>query len=115
MSGMVPNPAFALDEVRHPCRCPQTALVAQRFRPALQPALDIPQVFGAKAHFAPCPPRPLQRSQPTLLQLFRPAADRLSVRSCPPGGFCRVNALAQQFGRLKTPLLSIGQAHYFDR
>jgi hypothetical protein len=102
---MVRNPAFALDQVRHPRRCPQAAFVPQSFRPALQTALDTPQVFRAQARFASRPSRSLQSSQSTSLQLLRPAADRLPMHPHPASDFRWVNALAQQFGRLTTALL----------
>ena len=41
---MVTYAAFALDQVRHAPSGPQTGFVSQRFRPALQSALDASQV-----------------------------------------------------------------------
>jgi hypothetical protein len=102
---MVLNPAFGLDQVRYPSRCPQTAFVPQCFWPAFQPAFDTPQVFGAQTRFASRPSGTLQRPQSTLLELLGPAADRLPVCPYPASDFSLVNALAQQFGRLTTALL----------
>ena len=44
MSWMVANSALALDQLLHPRRSPQTTGVPQRFRSALQPALNAPQL-----------------------------------------------------------------------
>ena len=46
MPGVIANPALVLDQMGDPRRRPQTALVAQSLRPALQAAFDASQVFG---------------------------------------------------------------------
>ena len=63
MCGMVAYPAFALDQERHPRRCPRAALVPQRFRPTPQHALDPPQLGRTQLRLAPGTPRSIQRLQ----------------------------------------------------
>jgi hypothetical protein len=104
MSGMVENSALALDQVCYPRRGPQTTRVPQRFRSTLQPAFDPPQLFWTQLRFAAGPTRPSQGPQSALLQLLRPAAHRLPMRSYSAGDFGRVHALPQQFGRLPATL-----------
>jgi len=105
MSGMVLHSAFDLDQVSNTRRSPQVAFVAQSVWPALQPALDAPQVFRAQAGFASCPPGPLQRPHATLFELFCPTSNRLPVYLYPTCDFGSMDPLAKQFVRLTTALL----------
>lgn len=95
MAGVIVDPALFLDQVGDTCRRPQTALVSQSLRPALQAAFDAPEVFRAQARFAPCSPGPLQRPQSAFLQLLRPTIDGLSMSPDTAGHFRLVYALAQ--------------------
>jgi len=54
---MVADAAFFIDQVRHPPRRPQAGFVTQSFRPALQPALDLLQIFHTQPRFASGAPR----------------------------------------------------------
>ena len=95
MAGVVADPAFFLDQVGDPRRRPQTALVAQSLRPALQAVFDASQVLRTQACFASCSSGPLQRSQSAFLQLLRPTADRLPMSPDLTRHFRLVYALAQ--------------------
>jgi hypothetical protein len=95
MPGVVADPAFLLDQVRHPRRRPQTVLVSQSLRPSLQATFDAPQVFPSQARFASCSSGPPQRPQSAFLQLLRPTTDGLSMSTHPAGHFPLVYPLAQ--------------------
>jgi hypothetical protein len=92
-----------------PRRRPQTALVAQSLRPALQAAFDASQVFWAQARFASCSSRPLQRPHSAFPQLLRPTTDGLSMRPDTTGHFRLVYALTQQFGCLTAALFQLNE------
>jgi len=102
---MVADAAFFLDQVRHPPRRPQTGFVTQSFRPALQPALDLLQIFRTQPRFASGPPRFPQTGQPGCLQLLGPAADRLPMGPDLPCHFGLMHSLLQQPRRPQAPLL----------
>src|ERR1700730_6099167 len=93
LRGMIANSAFLLDQERHSPRRPQTGFVPQSFRPALQPALDFPQVFGTQPRFASGPPHLAQTGDPGGLQLLGPAAHRLSMGSDLPRYFGLMDSL----------------------
>jgi len=66
---------------------PQTGLVAQSSRTALESLLDLAEILRAQAWFAARTARLLQSGATFLTQLDRPLAHRLAVRSHPPGHF----------------------------
>jgi hypothetical protein len=106
LRGMVSDPAFLLDQVRHPPRRPQTGFITQSFRPALQPALDLVQVLLPEARFASGAPRFPQTGQPGSLQLLGPATDRLAMGSDLPRHFGLMDSLVQQPRRPQAPLFT---------
>jgi hypothetical protein len=97
---MVANSTFLLDQVRDtPCR-PQTGLVTQSFRTALQPVLDLLKIFGTQPRLASCTSRFPQTGDTGLFQLLSPAAHRLPMGSDLPRHFGLMDSLFQQPRRL---------------
>src|ERR1700730_9169007 len=74
LRSMVADPAFLLDQVRHPPRGPQTGFLPQNLWPAFQPALDVPQIFRTQTRSAPSASRFFQGPRSAPLELLRPAA-----------------------------------------
>jgi len=57
---MVGNPTFSLDQMGDTVAGPQSGLVAQSFRTALESLLDLAEILGAQAWLATRPARLLQ-------------------------------------------------------
>src|ERR1700675_3902416 len=101
---MVLHVAFAFDQVGYTRRRPQAGFITQCLGPALEPALDAPQVFWMQARLSSRPSGFLQRPQSTVLELPIPATDRLAVYVHLTGHLCLRDSLPQQFRRLKATL-----------
>ena len=92
---MVAHPTFFFDQVRYSPRRPQPGFVPQRFRPTLQPALDLLQIFGTQPRFASGSTRFPQTGKAGGLQLLSPAAHRLPMGSDLPRYLGLMDSLLQ--------------------
>ena len=99
LDGMVLHPALLLDQVRYAPRSPKAGLIAQRLGSALQPLLDPSQVLGTQTRSPPRVSRFLESPYSALLQLRRPSADRLPMRTHLPRHLSLMNSVAQQLCR----------------
>jgi hypothetical protein len=93
VSGVIGDPTLLFDQIRHPRRGPQSRVIAERFRSALQSPLDAFQIFGAQARLPSGSTRLLETGAAFFFQLLRPATERLAMHTDSPSDFRLTEAL----------------------
>ena len=107
MDGGVRHVAFALDQIGHAPRRPETGPIPEGLRTALQPSLDPTQIVTRQLRRAPCPWRALQRVPSALGELLRPPIHRLAMDPDAPGDFGFADALFEEPRPLQTAALQL--------
>jgi hypothetical protein len=96
---VVPHAGLLLDEVADPARSPQSAAISHRLGPALERTLDTAQLARAEFRGTTRAPGLAQAADATLLELPRPATDRLPVHT----QLARHLGLAESFAQQTCP------------
>lgn len=99
MAGMIANPAFPFDEIRHPPGGPQAGVISQGFRATSQPAFDALHVLGTEAWLPSSPSSPFQSDRTGHRQLLPPAVHGLTMHAHATGDLRFAEALGQQTRR----------------
>jgi hypothetical protein len=94
-----------LNEMGHAPRRPQAGLIAESLWPALQTALNTPQIFRTETRLSSGSPGFLECPQSALLKLSRPPTYRLPVYPNAAGDFGLGDSSAQQFRSFAAALL----------
>jgi hypothetical protein len=102
---MILDATFPLDQVRHPCRGPQTGSITQSLRALREPLLDLAEFVGIQTRLASGTARLLQSGAPVIAQLDRPLAYRLPMSADSPRHFRLTVSLLQQPRGLHPPPL----------
>ncbi len=95
MSGVIVDPTFLCDQICYPRRSPQSGVIAERFRSALQSALDALQICSAQSWLPSGATGLLQTRAALFFQLLCPATDRLAVHTDLSRDFRLTDALFQ--------------------
>ncbi len=99
MAGVIANPAFPFDEIRHTPGGPQTGLVSQGLGAAFQSAFDPPHVFGAQARLASGASGALEAGGSRCRHLVRPPVHGLAMHTHATGDLRFAESLHQQASR----------------